>query len=284
MPKRSKNKLKTTHIGVILLAFLLTTVVLLSIFVWYVKTVPISGDQAASISTEPTFLYVQTAHSGSLSPEQADGKRILTLNDVSPVTVYFSKEPDRITGHEPTEEFVLEWSKGENSFSSNPPNAALDISEKNSQNIIVLELIQVKYDPQAKTLEYQVKFLDETVGTFPETFNEATLFIDSTHKDYHCDCNSSSSRTCKCKYKYTLGKSSTKEFRAYCDDEIFNDETIVFSGRKKGTSCTAAVYWQDYATRSCTNWSPMVRDEINVTVYCKHFDESIKKTDPVPHS
>ena len=80
------------------------------------------------VSTEPTFLYVQTAHSGTLSDEQADGRRILKLNNVSPTTVYFSDRPDRITGHESTAEFIAQWSEGSDSFAQNPPNAATRIA------------------------------------------------------------------------------------------------------------------------------------------------------------
>ena len=67
------------------------------------------------------FLFVQTAHRVTLNNSR------ITLHDVSPTTLFFSDRPERITGHEGTEMFVDNWSKGSNSFAKNPPNAALSI-------------------------------------------------------------------------------------------------------------------------------------------------------------
>ncbi len=253
--------------------FLLTTgviiivaVVAIFVAIWLLQQCP----SAERISTDPTFLYVQTAHSGTLSAEQADGKRTLVLKNVSPSTVYFSDRPDRITGHGSTAEFIAQWSDGENSFQSDPPNAALDIIGEHSQNISIIELMKAKYDVQNKTLEYEVIILDsETDGALPQSFGEAALFIDSTYKNYWCDCSLSGGSSCDCRYKYHLGKSKTKEFRGYCINQEANNPTMIsFSGKNKSTSCTGGIKWGDYFTRSCTNWNPASGDNINIKVQC----------------
>ena len=224
------------------------------------------------VSTEPTFSYIQTAHSGTLSAEQTDGRRILKLNDVSPSTVYFSDRPDRITGHESTEAFIAQWNDGEDSFQSDPPNAALDILDRDSQRIAILELMDATYDPAANTLEYQVMVLDdETGGNLPQEFGEAVLLVDNAWKHYHCHCTPApGEKSCDCKYTYTLGKSSTREFKGFCSGGLYIS-AIEVSGRKSSTTCTDDVIWMGYVSRSCTNWSPVTRDELHITVRCdKH--------------
>src|SRR4249919_3125944 len=49
----------------------------------------------------------------------------LTLQDVSPSTLYFSDRPERVVGHMTTEQFVEQWTEGLNSFFEDPPNAVL---------------------------------------------------------------------------------------------------------------------------------------------------------------
>ena len=52
----------------------------------------------------------------------------LTLQDVSPSTLYFSDRPERVVGHMTTEQFVEQWTEGPNSFFEDPPNAVLPMS------------------------------------------------------------------------------------------------------------------------------------------------------------
>ena len=257
-----KNKFLSTKANLVLTISITTVVVFLLIVIFCNQ-----GFLSKQTSSEPSFLYVQTAHSGSLSPERADEMRTLTLHGTSPLTVYFSDRPDRITGHEPTEEFISGWGEGEDSFVKTPPNAVLDIIGEHSQSLLVIELMSAKYDSQSRTLEYQIKILnDETGGTFPETFSEAALFIDSAHKDFHCKC--SGKKDCKCKFEYDLKKSATKEFRGYCDGKGMSPEGISVSGLKSGTHCTVKAFWNKYYSRSCTNFSPSVNDTIKITVHC----------------
>ena len=258
--KHPKNQPLPSKIRLVAVAAIaIAAVLLFTLYLQRGQTAPPSGT---------TLLYVQTAHSGTLSAEQ-DGRRILTLNDVSPNTVYFSDRPDRITGHESTEAFIAQWNKSLDSFASNPPNAALDVIGEHSQSLAIVELMNAQYDAQSNTLEYEVILLDdESEGPFPDVFDEAALFIDSTHVDYKCDCELSAGEDiCKCRYTYTLGASKTKEFRGYCSNGLIPDGVHV-GGKSKSTSCTNNFPWFDYYSRSCTNWDPISSDKLNITVRC----------------
>ena len=58
------------------------------------------------------YLFVQSAHSVSFSDNT------MTLHGVSPTTLFFSDRPERIAGHGSTEEYVKNWSKGDDSFAA----------------------------------------------------------------------------------------------------------------------------------------------------------------------
>ena len=72
-------------------------------------------------------MFVQTARGIS-----SDGTT-LTLNDVTPSTLYFSDRPKRVVGHMATAEFVDLWDEGDNSFEEDPPNAVLAFLEPDDQ-------------------------------------------------------------------------------------------------------------------------------------------------------
>ena len=247
---------------------------LITLYRQYVS-VPEEGDYG-----EVSLLYIQTAHSGTLSAPQSDNTRTLTLNDVSPTTVFFSDRPYRETGHEATQQFIDEWDDGDDSFLNNPPNAALDILGGDSQSVIILELMDPVYDANTRTLQYDVIILEESdtgISQYGDeldfstlqSFGEVALFIDSTYKNYHCGCEPDLENNCTCEYHYTLGKSATKEFRAYCTANESIPEGIKITGKKKDTTCTGRNFvYGDYATRSCTNWSPSHTDGVDITVTC----------------
>ena len=112
-------------------------------------------------------LYVQTAHGVTY-----DGGK-LTLHTVAPSTLFFSDRPDRVTGHVSSEEFVQTWGDGEDSFASNPPNAALSIFGDDEIHDVVVEL----YEPVLASgdLTYRVDVLD---GELPASGGPSSLFID----------------------------------------------------------------------------------------------------------
>src|SRR6266436_992247 len=82
------------------------------------------------------FLYVQTAK--GMTFDKSTGK--LTLEGVSPITVMFSDRPERVAANMKTAAFVPFWSKGKDSFLSDPPNADISILEGDQLRQIVAVL------------------------------------------------------------------------------------------------------------------------------------------------
>jgi hypothetical protein len=60
-------------------------------------------------------MFVQTAQGIT----HMNGK--LTLNGVTPSTLYFSDRPQQVVGHLATTDFVDLWGEGDTSFGSDPP-------------------------------------------------------------------------------------------------------------------------------------------------------------------
>ena len=140
------------------------------------------------IGENVSMLFVQTASSGTFA--QKDGKYVLTLDGVSSQTVYFSDRPNRISGNMNTGDFVKEWTLGADSFADNPPNAAIVvIGADDSENNVVVELTSPIYDSEAMTLQYDAKvlkgddngdFFASNDGKIPGTFDDVSVFIDSS--------------------------------------------------------------------------------------------------------
>ena len=115
------------------------------------------------------FLFVQTA--SAMTFDKAASK--LTLEGIGATTLFFSDRPERIAGNMDTTAFVPFWSKGKDSFLSDPPNADLSILEgsKLQQAVVVLQ------DPElnGNNLTYTVKSVG---GEMPEKGSEISVFID----------------------------------------------------------------------------------------------------------
>jgi len=114
------------------------------------------------------MLFVQSADGAELK----NGK--LRLKGINRSTIFFSDRPDRITGHEPTEDFVYNWGVGDDSFQANPPNATLSIVTGPQPQEIVLVLKSPVI--QGNDLMYDVKVLD---GPQTVVGGASSLFIDT---------------------------------------------------------------------------------------------------------
>ena len=128
---------------------------------------------AAQAAEEPAakadFLFVQTAK--GMTFDKSTSK--LTLESVSPITLAFSDRPERIAANMRTANFVPFWSKGKDSFLSDPPNADISILEGDQlrQTVVVLQ------EPvlQGDNLTYTVKVLQ---GEMPAKGADVSVFID----------------------------------------------------------------------------------------------------------
>jgi len=125
---------------------------------------------------KPTeFLFVQTAKNFAYK----DG--VLTLQNVSPVTVFFSDRPKRIVGNVRNDLFLKKWTEGSNSFKTDPPNAVLSIfNDKAPPTSAVVVLNNPRVD--GNNLAYDVRTLK---GDLPANGVESTLFIDGSSG--YCD-------------------------------------------------------------------------------------------------
>jgi len=129
---------------------------------------------AAAQTKAPEFLYVQTAK------DIAYRHGVLTLQDVSPMTVFFSDRPQRIVGHVRNDLFLKKWAEGSNSFKSDPPNAVLSVfNEKTPPTSTVVVLNNPRLS--GNNLSYDVRTLK---GDLPTTGIEGTLFIDGSGGDW----------------------------------------------------------------------------------------------------
>jgi hypothetical protein len=134
---------------------------------------PIRGALAktqAPGAKEGDFLFVQNAK--SMRFDKATGK--LTLQGISPVTVFFTDRPERIAGNMATSRFVPFWSEGKDSFSKDNPNANLSILDPDK---VLADIVVELSKPSLKgdDLTYTVKILE---GEMPAEGGPVSLFID----------------------------------------------------------------------------------------------------------
>jgi hypothetical protein len=119
------------------------------------------------VAAAETFLFVQNATSGRFDGEH------LTLNQVAP-TIFFTDRPYRVFGHVDPDAFIEAWTKGPNSFVTDPPNAVLSLLGEGQTKSFGVELMDPKFADG--NLTYKVKVES---GTIPASFKSASLFIDN---------------------------------------------------------------------------------------------------------
>ena len=120
-------------------------------------------------------MFVQLAKGATVS----DGE--MTLVGASPSTLYFSDRPERVVGHMTTEQFVVEWNEGTDSFASDPPNAVLSFVEPGDDT--PSDVVMVLRDPTIgeDSITYAVDVLD---GELPARPGRAPC--SSTHSAARC--------------------------------------------------------------------------------------------------
>jgi hypothetical protein len=102
-------------------------------------------------------------------------RETITLQGLSPSTLYFADRPQREVGHMSSRQFVANWPAGDNSFADNPPNAVLSFAEPDDR--LPEEAVVVIQDPHldGDVLTYHIKLLD---GAVPTATGPCALFID----------------------------------------------------------------------------------------------------------
>jgi hypothetical protein len=131
--------------------------------------VPLIGQAAHAAAKKADFLFVQTAKTMTYDK----GTNQLILGGVSPITIMFTDRPERIASQMKTAKFVPFWSKGKDSFLSDPPNADVSVLEGEKLKQVVVTLMDPKVE--GDTLTYKVKVLE---GDMPDKGEDVSLFID----------------------------------------------------------------------------------------------------------
>ena len=121
----------------------------------------------------------QTAPEPSLAVMNSDGAKLegdkLILTGVSPNTIVFADRPIRAAGHQTTEQFIMQWDEGKDSFAIDPPNATISVLGGDGSDVsdAVVTLKSAKLE--GSTLTFDVKVLE---GNLDGAAGPAALFID----------------------------------------------------------------------------------------------------------
>jgi hypothetical protein len=115
----------------------------------------------------------------SLAVINSDGAKLegdkLILTGVSANTIVFADRPIRAAGHVTTEQFIMQWDEGKDSFAKDPPNATISVlgGDGSAVEDAVVTLKSAKLD--GTTLTFDVAVLEGSLsgGTGP-----SALFID----------------------------------------------------------------------------------------------------------
>ncbi len=156
---------------------------------------PVASPVAA---VEVAMLFVQTGGATTLTPGPGD-IHTLTMSEATAQTLKFSDRPYRIAGAIPTARFVNDWA---DAFGDDPPNATLIGHPEvggDTEEAVVVELLEAAYDPATATLTYQIRILGVeeivnrvfeqeplTVLDAPRQYAEAHLFIDDVSAQMYC--------------------------------------------------------------------------------------------------
>ena len=165
---------------------LLLSLTLVIFLITSTVTIQISAQegQDPTNSSIVKFLFIQHGESGIISKINSTTYS-LHLNDLADNVILFSDRPNRIVDTQSIQEFIGNWTQGEDSFEIDPPNAALTFLEDDNQKIdaLVIELYNIEYDEEQNILKYDFTFLDNTTAAslpdLPYKTGESILVIDS---------------------------------------------------------------------------------------------------------
>jgi len=104
-----------------------------------------------------------------------DGNQ-LTLKGANPNIIFFCDRPVRIAGHMTRDAFMKLVSEGEDSFASNPPNAAISIFGASNEVTEVVVVLPKRPVVSGDDLIFTIKVLE---GKLPAEGGPVVMFIDS---------------------------------------------------------------------------------------------------------
>jgi hypothetical protein len=135
--------------------------------------------QSGTPVESPQFLAIQHAQSGTIS-EINSSSFLLQLNDLNDKLILFSDRPNRIVVTQSNQDFIGNWTSGQESLQIDPPNAVL-VTEDQKEDTIEIELYNPKYENNAKKISYDFTFLGNTtaVSDLPKDLGKSVLIIDA---------------------------------------------------------------------------------------------------------
>jgi hypothetical protein len=120
------------------------------------------------------MMFVQSARAMTFDGES------LTLEGLSPSTLFFADRPERIVGQTTNEELLATWSEGEDGFAQNPPSAALSILVEGEPRVTIVEFQEPRL--VADAIVYKVRVLE---GGPPSRGGATALLIDPSPRGAH---------------------------------------------------------------------------------------------------
>jgi hypothetical protein len=106
----------------------------------------------------------------------------LTLTGVAPNSIVFADRPVRAAGHVMTEQFIMQWDEGKDSFAKDPPNATVSVlggdGSKVSDAVVTLKTPKL----EGGNLTFDVVVLE---GNLTGASGPAALFIDDFGRYWH---------------------------------------------------------------------------------------------------
>lgn len=134
----------------------------------------------------PQFLAIQHAQSATIS-EINSTSFVLQLDDLASKTILFSDRPNRIVVTQTTQDFVGNWTSGQDSFQVDPPNAALVVlTEDQEDDVFEIELFNPLYDENEKAIRYYFRTLGNVASSpdLPTNLGKSVLIIDSSESKW----------------------------------------------------------------------------------------------------
>lgn len=138
------------------------------------------GYAAANIES-PQFLAILHSQSGTIS-EINSTSYTLQLNELADKTILFSDRPNRIVVTQSVQDFIGNWTRGDDSFQVDPPNAALILVDDHEDDVFEIELFNLRYDNDEKAIRYDFSLLGNVTSShvLPANLGELVLIIDSS--------------------------------------------------------------------------------------------------------
>ena len=120
----------------------------------------------------------QHAQSGSIS-EINSTSFLLQLNDLTDKSILFSDRPDRVVVTQSNQDFIGNWTSGQESLRMDSPNAVL-VTDNQKEDTIEIEPYNPKYENDGEKISYEFTFLGNTttVSDLPKELEKSVL-IDS---------------------------------------------------------------------------------------------------------